>query len=86
MNKKQIFKRSHKQCLICEESNYDILDVHRILPGSQGGKYSEWNMVCLCSNCHRKVHSGEIEIQGKYMSTKGVVVKCIIDGKDCWKQ
>lgn len=86
MDKKQLMKRIEKKCLICGETNYNILDVHRIVPGAEGGKYKEWNMVCLCSNCHRKVHAEEIVIKGKYNSTKGIIVHCFIDGKEYWKQ
>jgi len=85
MNKKQMEKRIAKKCLICEENDYNILDVHRIVPGSEGGKYKKWNMVCLCSNCHRRVHSGEIEIEGKHMSTSGPIVHYFVDGKEFWK-
>jgi hypothetical protein len=39
-------------------------DVHRIKPGSLGGKYSKTNVASLCPNCHRLFHRGMIEYLG----------------------
>jgi len=33
--------------------------IHRIIRGSNGGKYSESNCVYLCPECHRRIHSNE---------------------------
>ena len=71
MNFKQRKKRVHGKCYFCEENDYSLLDVHRIVPGSEGGKYVEHNTIVLCANCHRKVHSNKIEIIGRHFSTTG---------------
>jgi predicted HNH restriction endonuclease len=85
MNKK-IKKKTDKKCHFCEESDYNVLDVHRITPGAEGGKYSEFNTVCCCSNCHRKIHADEIKIVGKYYTTAGkYVINYIINGEEHWK-
>lgn len=68
---KKLKKKSQGHCTICKESDYNLLDCHRINPGS---KYTKWGTLTLCSNCHRKVHSGSIEIIGKYNSTKGPIL------------
>ena len=65
---KKAFKRRHKECRICGEDTYELLDVHRII---HGGKYSNSNCACICTNCHRKHHSGLIDIKGWFNSTKG---------------
>lgn len=31
-------------------------DLHRIIPGNEGGKYTTDNIIVLCPNCHRLVH------------------------------
>ena len=31
-------------------------DIHRIIPGSLGGKYTTDNVMVLCPNCHRLEH------------------------------
>ena len=56
---KKQFKRYSKQCQICGEKEYKLLDVHRII---EGGDYSYDNCVCLCTSCHRKNHTKIISI------------------------
>jgi hypothetical protein len=84
--KKQIKKLVQKNYFFCHEDNYALLDAHRIHEGCKGGTYHELNMLCVCSNCHRRVHSGEIVIDRKYMSTKGIVVHYWRNGKEFWEQ
>ena len=72
---KKIFKQRAKQCAICSEDDYDLLDVHRWgIPGSEGGKYENGNCLCLCTRCHRLLHKGKIVVHGIYASTMGKVV------------
>jgi len=44
----------------CQLCCYDRLpcDVHRLIPGPQGGTYRPPNIVALCVRCHREVHRG----------------------------
>lgn len=84
--RKQIKKLVEKHCFFCKEDNYALLDAHRILPGEKNGKYHELNMLCVCSNCHRRIHSGEIIVDRKYMSTKGIVIHYWRDGQEFWEQ
>jgi len=74
MGKKQEWKRQQKKCFFCEEMDLDLLDVHRIVPGAEGGKYTHYNSLVCCCKCHRKIHSGKIEVVGKFMSTAGRVL------------
>lgn len=76
---KKLFKKVAGCCRICKEDLYEILDTHRIVPGAQGGEYTQQNSTCLCSNCHRKVHSGTIEIDRYYLCTNGQYVLRIIE-------
>jgi len=69
MNNKQIRKKVDGKCYFCEESDYNLLDQHRIIPGEDGGKYCTENTVSCCANCHRKIHSGRIVIHGRYYSS-----------------
>ena len=64
-NKKN-YKLARGKCVLCGESNINVLDVHRVFEGYKGGEYEYENTVCLCANCHRKVHAGEIKITRKY--------------------
>lgn len=79
MNWKQEKKHADKKCIFCGESDYSLLDVHRL---EAGGIYSEWNTVTSCANCHRKCHSGRINILGKFNSTGGVLLHYIEDNEE----
>lgn len=82
---KIIKKKSDGKCYFCPCDNYDLLDVHRIVEGADGGKYTDANTVTLCSLCHRKVHAGIIKIDRKYPTTAGrPVLHYWIDGKEYW--
>src|SRR5687767_961409 len=86
-SRKQITKLFDKQCFFCKEDNYALLDAHRIVPGSEGGKYvHENNVLTLCSNCHRRVHAGDIVIDRKYPSTGKSLwtLHCWINGQEQW--
>jgi len=76
---KKYTKKQAGQCRICGENNYSTLSVHRIVPGS---KYSKEAVTVLCENCHRKVHNKEIEIDRWYNSTKGRVLRIIINEEE----
>lgn len=62
-------------CIICGESEPVCIDFHHINPtekeftiGRCRSRSKEWlskeisKCVCLCSNCHRKVHAGIIDL------------------------
>jgi len=42
-----------------EEFMYLAADAHHITPLSQGGKDKPFNIICVCPNCHRRLHTGE---------------------------
>ena len=81
---KQVKKRCDKKCYFCEEDDYAVLDVHRIIPGEEGGEYTEHNTVTVCACCHRRCHDGQILIDRKYQSTGGTVLHYWKDGKEFW--
>ena len=72
-NKKE-YKDIVGECVICGEDDRSTLEIHRIVEGENGGKYTEHNSICICSSCHSKVHHGSLEIVGKYKSTAGDVL------------
>ena len=77
--RRELVNKSHKKmvdrkCHFCGNDEYCTLDVHRIIPGSEGGRYVDHNTVTACSNCHRKIHEGKIRVDRKYPSTIGWVL------------
>ncbi len=43
---------------------YNILyDIHRLIPGADGGKYVIGNMFAICPNHHAEVHRGIITLE-----------------------
>lgn len=83
--KKQIRKLIAGKCFFCDSDEYEILDLHRIIQGCQGGTYNEANTVVCCCSCHRLVHAGKIIIDKKYNSTKGPLLHYFIEGKEYYK-
>lgn len=68
---KKAKKKADGKCFFCGEADYDLLDVHRIFEGADGGKYTEHNTVTVCCKCHRKIHAGKIKLDRKYLCTSG---------------
>ena len=78
----QCKKKYDKECYVCQENNYDVLDAHRII---EQGKYCNENIVVLCANCHRRAHAGEIKFDRKYNSTAGhLVLHWWNNGEELW--
>jgi hypothetical protein len=71
---KKLINKKHKKkqegkCYLCGTTDYELLDVHRIKEGADGGKYTDFNSLVVCVACHRKIHAGKIQIHGRYFST-----------------
>jgi len=58
-------------CEICR-LNMDSCDKHHIHSRTHGGSNDTFNKVSICPNCHRKVHTGEIILEGKFSTTGGI--------------
>lgn len=83
----QVRKRYDGRCQVCGEDDYAQLDAHRILPGSEGGKYSFANILTLCVGCHRKIDSGRLKVHGRHTSTLGeVFLHYTLDGEERWQK
>lgn len=86
LSKKQIKKRCAKKCYFCSCDDYELLDVHRIVPGEAGGKYTDWNCLVTCCKCHRKIHAGMIKVLGRHNSSAGPILHYIDEeGEEMWK-
>jgi hypothetical protein len=67
ISSKSAFKKHAGKCAFCLEDNYSTLDAHRIFEGQKGGKYYWQNCICVCANCHRKIHDGQIIVIKKHL-------------------
>ena len=73
-------------CFFCGESEYSLLDTHRIFPGELGGTYDRRNTLVCCAGCHRKCTVGLIEIEGKFLRTDGLwVIHYWKEGQEFWQ-
>jgi len=59
-------------CEICEEIN--ILVQHHIQGRNIVNANKHSNLANICSNCHLKIHKGEIIIEKRVMTTIGEVL------------
>jgi hypothetical protein len=41
------------------EQEAGVLETHRIIRGNMGGQYTPNNILMICAECHRKIHSEE---------------------------
>ncbi len=79
MTKNKIKKLIQKKCYFCEIDDIDLLDVHRIVPGKDGGKYVKTNEIVVCKHHHAKIHAEKIKILGQYFCSNGCWVINYID-------
>ena len=62
--KERLAKTRGGQCEKCGHENYNILQVHHILPKASGGTNEKSNLMLLCPNCHAIIHLGESKYNG----------------------
>lgn len=67
--KAAVLNRDDYSCQLCGVKD-TRLEVHHIRFRSQGGSDRMDNLVTLCSDCHGKVHSGELTFDKKFKSFK----------------
>ena len=53
--KKRLVSNNSK-CEVCGYEFAPVLQIHHIVPISQGGDNRSENIVCLCPNCHKTLH------------------------------
>ena len=59
--KAYVRERDQYKCRMCKKKNVK-LEVHHILERTNGGTNRPDNLITLCVECHKKVHSGEITL------------------------
>jgi hypothetical protein len=58
---------NEKKCEICNQISF--IDRHHIQSLSKNGNNYDYNKCEICPNCHRKVHKGDIILEGRFLTT-----------------
>ena len=58
-----VLTRDHDRCSLPSCRNTLWVDVHHIIPKSQGGSHKESNLLCLCGAHHRLLHDGQMALE-----------------------
>jgi RNA-directed DNA polymerase len=60
-----IYKDAKQECSICKGSlhNGEAVELHHIIPRSDGGKYSKGNIIPLHKICHQQVTYGNKSLE-----------------------
>lgn len=75
--RKRVYERDNLRCQNCGRhgpSNGLELHAHHIVPKSKGGTHHTSNLITLCEDCHKSIHSN------RYAPTKGYARKDEISG------
>lgn len=70
--RRQLNSTGKMRCDICKEVH--ILVQHHINGRKVDNPHKENNLCNICDNCHRKVHAGEINVEGWIMTTSGMML------------
>ena len=70
--KKSIKKKNISGKAICQIcNNIDYLEQHHINGHDIPNADSKFNIIDICACCHKKIHVGDIIVEGHYLSTEG---------------
>ena len=58
--KRKIKEEAGFRCAVPNCNTTSPLDIHHILYQENGGLDEDDNLICLCKNCHGRVHNNEI--------------------------
>jgi HNH endonuclease/RuvA, C-terminal domain len=61
--RRSVLTRDQRRCRVPGCTHATFVDVHHIVPRSEGGRNEPTNLVTLCGSHHRAVHRGELMIE-----------------------
>jgi HNH endonuclease/RuvA, C-terminal domain len=61
--RRAVLTRDQRRCRVPGCTHMTFVDVHHIVPRSEGGRNEATNLVTLCGAHHRAVHRGELSIE-----------------------
>ena len=62
--RRRVLHRDHRCCSVPGCGNTRFVDLHHLIPRSEGGKHTADVLITLCGVHHRAVHRGELVIEG----------------------
>ncbi|HVZ31299.1 MAG TPA: HNH endonuclease [Polyangiaceae bacterium] len=62
--RRAVLRRDERRCRVPGCRNATFLDLHHIVPRSEGGSHSADNLVTVCAAHHRALHRGELRSTG----------------------
>jgi hypothetical protein len=62
--RRRVLRRDNKRCRVPSCRNVAFLDLHHIVPRSEGGAHHAENLLTICGGHHRALHRGEIFVEG----------------------
>ena len=71
--RKEVYKRDGYLCALCGSGQY--LQIHHVVPRSQGGSDFPENLITLCSKCHGQAHG--IDCIPGYIDQQSVNDACL---------
>jgi hypothetical protein len=59
-----IWRRDHRRCKVPGCRSASFLEIHHLVPLSEGGDHDPSRMLLICSGHHTRVHTGRLRIDG----------------------
>jgi hypothetical protein len=69
---KLIYQQANSRCSFCGCDEIPLLDIHHIVPRSEGGSNEPSNLILSCKNCHARIHSESISENEVYRVKKSL--------------
>jgi len=66
--RRQVMRRDRGRCVVPGCQNHRFLDVHHLLPRSEGGGHDPDQLAVLCGSHHRAAHAGTLDVGGSVQS------------------
>lgn len=63
--RRAVLLRDHRRCVVPGCKNVQFLDLHHIVPRSEGGDNDPDNLVTCCGAHHRAAHRGKLVVKGR---------------------
>ncbi len=72
--RKMVYRRDGWACVLCDSRSY--LQIHHVVPRSEGGANQPPNLVTLCSRCHAQIH-GDLPPAADWLTPPDMVQACV---------